>query len=719
MPERKTAASRAKSAKRAARVTYPNVEAERVNLRTLLASNPNYFGTIAKSKLKVVKKIAGNTKYEELTCVAWNAAYDRLEATIAVKLTAGYSGGLCTNGSEEYVRFYVDWGSGWQDEGIAATPVHDIPAGKDCANQSRHPLVFNLSVPFDPRKRGCRTPQLPRVRAILSWEIQPPANQPGWTPVWGNVKECAIQIDKSRTLIGVLDSLTAVAAGKIDPDILEQIEEIKKWPEPLPVPPLPDPPPLAVQTLAKKYGFAGKATKAKAKGESAIEPHRFGFEHAMMLKAQPVSSDAEFQTLAKPWLELGIDIAGVLQQIEDTTGDVSYEQLECVGLDNNTDSLVATYRIKRPGGYSGDLCSAGSTEYIAFWADFDDDCDWTYLGTVRTKAYDFGSDLPGGGLCYAAVLPVDLSKVRKPCSSPVIGRVRAVLSWNAAPSTTDPDAVPYWGNRLDAHVLVRPGTPHPGTVTPNLTVVGGIYVDDIDNVSGLTLPTAKFVDTGFDADYLHRACPFGGRIVVRGLQFPGYRYRVQVRQLPAGVWTTLVKPIWVQPVFGSGFWHSPAADGYFNYLGYMNNFAGILAYFDSSDDTKYEIRLNIDGVPGSASQVVQLDNTPPDASIEITSGTGSCGMFTPGVTISGRFVARDTYFRNYSLTVKGHPSANSPTPSSGNVQTPVAGSGWTLDTTGMAECGYIIEVVARDRAILNSQSSHHQRPASVGFCLRK
>ena len=46
---------------------------------------------------------------------------------------------------------------------------------------------------------------------------------------------------------------------------------------------------------------------------------------------------------------------------------------------------------------------------------------------------------------------------------------------------------------------------------------------------------------------------------------------------------------------------------------------------------------------------LQLDNTGPDAFIEITSGPGSCGKFPSGTPLSGTFVARDTYLASYSL----------------------------------------------------------------------
>jgi len=40
------------------------LEKERGEFHKLLAVNPNYFGTLAGSSFKPVKKIIGNTKYE-------------------------------------------------------------------------------------------------------------------------------------------------------------------------------------------------------------------------------------------------------------------------------------------------------------------------------------------------------------------------------------------------------------------------------------------------------------------------------------------------------------------------------------------------------------------------------------------------------------------------------------------------------------------------------
>ena len=68
------------------------------------------------------------------------------------------------------------------------------------------------------------------------------------------------------------------------------------------------------------------------------------------------------------------------------------------------EQLVGTFRVKRPNGYSGGPCTAGSTEYVAYWADFGEDCEYTYLGTAEVRTHDFDK-LPKGGLCYAAPLP--------------------------------------------------------------------------------------------------------------------------------------------------------------------------------------------------------------------------------------------------------------------------------------------------------------------------
>ena len=79
----------------------------------------------------------------------------------------------------------------------------------------------------------------------------------------------------------------------------------------------------------------------------------------------------------------------------DPQGDETYEQLGCLGLNTTTDTLVATVDVKLPDGYSGNLCTSGSQEYVAFWADWGS--GWEYVGTTSVNVHDIAS-IPSGGL---------------------------------------------------------------------------------------------------------------------------------------------------------------------------------------------------------------------------------------------------------------------------------------------------------------------------------
>jgi len=104
----------------------------RTDVLTLLAANPNHFGTLPGLGFQAVTEKQLDTFYERLTCVSYSPEQDRLEATVELRQTGGYSGGLCTPGSYEHVRFYVsyDEGTSWDDAGVASINVHDLPAGK-------------------------------------------------------------------------------------------------------------------------------------------------------------------------------------------------------------------------------------------------------------------------------------------------------------------------------------------------------------------------------------------------------------------------------------------------------------------------------------------------------------------------------------------------------------------------------------------------------------
>jgi hypothetical protein len=185
-----------------------------------------------------------------------------------------------------------------------------------------------------------------------------------------------------------------------------------------------------------------------------VEPHRFGMTAlAPVLHPDKGPGKLPQATLAE-WKKLGLDGQAALTNLTALKGNVNYEVLERLGLDTDLERLTAVFRVKRPTGYSGNLCQHGSTEYVAFWADWDDKCHWTYLGTVKVQVHDIAS-IPKDGLCYAAVLPVNLAGHHRDCTQPRVGRVRAVLSWGVPPSTTNPNLLNAWGNRLDGHVQIK------------------------------------------------------------------------------------------------------------------------------------------------------------------------------------------------------------------------------------------------------------------------
>ncbi len=723
------------------------LDKERAEFRRLLLENPNYFGNLKDSPLKAVKKIVAQTQYEELTCVGFNPAKNLLEATIAVKLPFGYGGNLCMAGTTEYVRFFLDYGSGWEDGGLVGVKVHDVPTVKDCADQSDKPLIYVANLKLDPKTRCCDHAVLPKVHAILSWEWVPPAGPAnvGWLPPWGNTLDCSIQIKPHPwNILCIIDFLNEGLGQKIKVPPL--FEATKLHPIPLP-----DPPPFTLSELAKQYGAEPRATAKALK----VEAHRFGVQdlHAALGSTFDLETVSAKEAL---WKSLGLDWASAIAALGDTSADVSYEELECLGLDETLpERLVATFRIKRPTGYSGDLCHAGSQEYVAFWADWDNQCEWTYLGTTAVNVHDI-KEIPKEGLCYSAILTVDLNCRRRPCGKPKIGRVRAVLSWAVPPSTVDPDKLNYYGNRLDAHVQINPGEVcDPNEPQAKVRNIGGIPVEDILTAStGLTkpgvAPAVVFAHhPAFTADEwgLGRSCPFGGQVKIEG-HFWGtsYYYRVKVHKIgdPYSSFTVLADSFLVERA-DIGFDLQISSGGFFQYLD-QTQYSDIgLAYWTSAGDALWDVQLDIATAPNEPSIIasspwyrIQLDNTGPAGppavpltmDIHITSGAGDCKDFDEGTTaIIGNFIADDAHFGGWSLSTEPNTLAtpsNPPTVSGLASTDPAPGPGghaWSLNTDSpihMKPCGYVVRLDVSDRTIVHSVPfAHNRNHISVGFCLRE
>jgi hypothetical protein len=157
------------------------VQTERLQFRSLILVNPNYFGNLKVSPFPPVLNIIGDTAFEEIGRVGFQPQFNRLDAVIFIRQPAGYGGGLCTSGTPEYVRFYLSFDNGatWQDQGLASFTAHDI-AGASAAS----PLEYAVSVQVTPPKKFCFTANLVLVRAILSWNVPPPPNDPDFSPVW-------------------------------------------------------------------------------------------------------------------------------------------------------------------------------------------------------------------------------------------------------------------------------------------------------------------------------------------------------------------------------------------------------------------------------------------------------------------------------------------------------------------------------------------------------
>lgn len=696
---------------------------QRLSFTTLIATNPNYFGNLPDFPEPPELVIKGNTTYEELTCVAFNPGLDLLEATVEVKLPSGFSGDLCHAGSTEFVRFYVDYGPGWQDAGLASFKAHDIPTAKDCAGERTAPLTYAVTLPHDPRRGPCSQPTLPNVRAILSWQTAPPAGNPGWGQVWGNTLDRHVFVKpRPRRFFEFFPERFTF------PIDLEWLVD-----EPIP---LPDPPPeLTFPQLVKQYTEAGPKTDI----EVMVEPQRFGMADIQAALAPGLFSENVVAAKIVEWKAQGLDWVAAVKALEDTQGNVSYEELDCVGLDYNREWLVANFAIKRPTGYSGTPCRGGSLEYVAFWVDYDDRCDWTYAGTTSVKVHDVAA-LPDDGLHYWVGVPAGLGPHRRRCEEPKIGRVRAVLSWSIPPSTIDPDDVPHWGNRLDTHVEIKPG--RPASLDAEIDIIGGISVSQIDvAATGTTLAGAVFAEWGSPADPFvpTRQCPFGGRVNVQAdapaaFALAGHKYRLVTRRQGTVQEHAVTTPFLIAsgvnpPVLR----HPDTTTGLIGYVSPEQNVFNMLGWWetgnitDLDDDALWEIRLEMftagDVFLGATGwHRVQLDNTAPQAAIEIDAG-GDCKDFNVGTAIPGHFVARDLNFGHWRLNTLpaslGPPDPVSATPISSPTALP-PGDAWTLDTDGLQPCGYVVEVEVWDRAIVGSRPGiHNSARDDTGLCLRQ
>lgn len=675
---------------------------ERAQYKALLTANPNHFGSFENAPLPPVLPMAGNTYYEELGCVGYHPQQEMLEGVVYVYQPSGYGGGLCGGGSTEYVRFYLSYDNGatWQDQGLTSFRTWDVPEGTEGSRR----LEYAVQMKVDPARAPCWTgSRLIRMRGILSWNAPPPAHSPNWNPPWGNRRDATILVEPNKLI--VLDDVFQQIKVKI-PFALKQTLDLQ-------APVSAAPKVLSVPELTALYE------------KSPVPPQRYAFAqlHAMAFgKIAPTSALVAQQL---PGLTLDPKLVDVLFPSGETDGDTSYEELTCIGLDPNLpDTLVGIVHVKRSSGFNGGPCTAGSTEYVSWWIDSDGNGSFeTFLGTASVRLHDI-TNLPAEGVHLAVRLPVDLDRFRKPCKAgPALLPVRAILSWQVPVAGHEPSRVPTWGNREETLVMLTPQ----GVVNApagKIAILGGVPTSMIGDTTGRTTADAVFalnnLPTGSDA-------PFGGRVSVQGAAMPAnWRYKVEVTPEAGGAPQPVLGEITMTRSDGSTWKQSHAADQTYAYVDAANNVNGLLAHWNSSGDQRWIVTLRTydpSGTEvGSDSHRIQLDNTAPVAVIDITSGSGNCGKFMTGVgsSIGGSFTATDDNLAEWSIAIKpgglqDEPGEGITSPSGGTL--PTTGGAWTLDTSGMVGCGYIVELVVRDRTIVNSQGIGWYASDSAGFCL--
>ncbi|MBV9443881.1 MAG: hypothetical protein JO217_14460 [Acidobacteriaceae bacterium] len=724
-----------------------SVAPNRKNFRQLVIQNPNHFGNIKNSPFKAVIQQSGNTDYEELGCVGFQPQLNLLNAVVYIELPYGFDGDLCTAGSQEYVRFYAsyDGGKTWTDLGLTSFTAYDVtePAGKPFER-----LEYAVTLPFSPTRRFCTVDNFALVRAILSWDVPPPPNDPAFVPVWGNAHDTTIKIDPLLiTTVGA--ALAELGIKPTDPvsQAIDLNQTVKT----------PTPGRLSVAQLQQLYE------------DKNIAPQRYAL--SALNEALETTPDVRLMAAnfagASSLFGASFDVAAAYAAIENPNGDTSYERLNCIGFNENTFALEGVLLIKQAYGYDGGPCTAGSTEYVTFWADLDFSGKYaTCLGTTSVRVHDT-ANLPPGDLEYGVELPTTLFAYRQPCSSgPKLIPIRAILSWQVAPPCSNPNYVPVWGNRLETLICLPPGLPiQQGVQSAFFDTIGSMSVTKINAVTGLADGPST---VGFTAVQ----SPFGGRVTITGYIYPAsnlsagalpFKYRISVSNDGGVTWTGLndvftvsrqlipwggvptALPDVTQSVDISGI-----TTGYYTYQADWITGPGdalivvagnVLAqwYTLGKPDGLYQIKMDVYDpststfFPAVNTATILLDNTPPAGLpynaktpfINITSGGGSCGDFHVGDKITGSYAVSDLHF--YDLSLELLP------PSGGAFTAPVplprfwtdpgastlGDSGtWTLDTTGLPPCGYVVVLNAYDRTIVDSGFIGNYNDNSTGFCLK-
>ena len=761
------------------------VESERRQFKQLISINPNYFGTITEKAIveeyKPACPMSNKTKYEELTCVGLYPEDNLLEAVIEVKLPYGYKGSLCTEGSKEYVSFYIDYndGAGFVSVGAAVeVNVHDL------AFVNGGHLYYAVRKGFIPKEYlECDTPQVVQVRAILSWEKLPTGS--GYVPVWGNVVDTWVQI-KLEEKDPVLHPFPAYEFKEI-----EKVEIIKPLPEEEVIPPFgPFPPPEPFMIFGSKAEIKELINKTitaenKIKEEGKVEEERFEFNSLIMQNPNYFGSISESQdkdeilnaiynlpqqTVESLLPKITID-PDWLVPVKPMQYNTTYEELKCVGLHPEDDLLEAVIEVKLPYGFNGDLCTLGSTQYVAFYIDYQDGAGYQHAATSTVAAHDI-ADVNDKHLFYAvkANIPNIASKL-KVCTIENIVKVKAILSWNQDPTPFGHMYTPAWGNVLERNIQIRPKDG--ASVKCNIEIVNEVHTDDISQ-SGSNEGLAIKINASNHAVPWVFDRPFGGTIGCwANVDIPGaayYRFRYSDDN---GISWNIIKDDRIArhpSPFISTIARSPDGNGWFNISDYntdVTNYSltALIHWNSRGKNGDYLLRLEVAKTDKTTllcddEVSLRLDNkgielfkfggTPaplPAEGVVVKDSIGNykkCETFIADekIKIFGNF--RDDYFRNFSLTVFGgniavsgvgigsvrYDSGIPGTNDTGIIGAHDGGVGLEIgtlnlcsiaQTPGKVKCAYGIKLTVWDRAVVGSvrgyefDTGRHGRHAYVTF----
>jgi hypothetical protein len=297
-------------------------------------------------------------------------------------------------------------------------------------------------------KESCCEENLQQAGAVMPWRKQPAASSPEGARDLGNARVEQIQE-------GSFDFISRPIP--LDEAKVMPIDKIKQGTNP----------DQSVEAARQKILRPGELHRLYA--GTSVQQHRY---LAPWLAA--AANSPEISLNPAKWLGeiTRTNPSSVVSAWLNTNSNTDYEQLQSIGLDPDTGQLTALFTVKQSIGYSGNPCTAGSREYVAFWVDWGS--GFQLEGTSSVVVYDFSS-LPPDGLKFNVSQPVDFrTHVQHYGEEKKTVRVRAVLSWNAPSSAADPDAPVAWGNSVESLISIPTGTTfRASNQVPCLSKTGG------------------------------------------------------------------------------------------------------------------------------------------------------------------------------------------------------------------------------------------------------